>query len=224
MSLKAISWAFEQDLTPSACKFVLVSLADHADVQTGQCWPSIGFLAKRCCMTERSIFNHLAQLEKLGKIKRINRWGRSNVYQMLIDGTEALHPEIDSPSTLNQIHPHPVIDSPIPATVSPRTVTNRQRTVKEEPSLPSVGPTKYVFESGIIKLTKKNYSQWKSAFSYLNLDAELVGCTGWAAKQEHWFPAVAGLLAKKNREQMTAIEAAKASGKPKPQTLEDIIG
>ncbi len=70
-------------------------------------------------------------------------------------------------------------------------------------------PQKYAFESGIIRLNKKDLSQWKAAFTNLNLEAELIACAPWAAQQKSWFNAVSTLLGKKNREQATALERAR---------------
>jgi hypothetical protein len=56
------------------------------------------------------------------------------------------------------------------------------------------------FESGVIRLTRKDYEKWRDAFSNLDLKAELIGLTEWAAGQESWFFAVSSALAKKNRE------------------------
>jgi hypothetical protein len=129
MSLKAITWAFEQDLTPSPCKFVLVALADHADAQTGECWPAIAFIAKRCCMGERSVFRHLERLEKLGKIGRVNRWGRSSLYRLLIDGDPAKL----APSHPATVAPYPAKLAPSPANLAPRTVTEPSKESRDIP-------------------------------------------------------------------------------------------
>lgn len=61
----------------------------------------------------------------------------------------------------------------------------------------------YAFNSGIIRLTEKGFSDWERAFSYLDLRAELTGLTKWAGEQgpENWFFAVSGALAKRNREE-----------------------
>lgn len=83
------------------------------------------------------------------------------------------------------------------------------------PSLPSPSPKKdqiaadaasttngkYQFESGVIRLTAKDFAQWKEAFSYLDLAAELIALAPWAADQPKWFHAVSGALAKRNREE-----------------------
>lgn len=67
----------------------------------------------------------------------------------------------------------------------------------------------YAFESGVIKLSQKHLDQWKQAFSHLDVPAELVGLTEWAGQQKRWFPAVSGVLAKKNRELGLRIEQGK---------------
>lgn len=60
---------------------------------------------------------------------------------------------------------------------------------------------KYAFETGVVRLTAKDFSQWKEAFSNLDLRAELIALAPWAAEQQNWFHAVSGALAKRNREE-----------------------
>lgn len=63
-------------------------------------------------------------------------------------------------------------------------------------------PTKtYAFESGIIRLNQYNLDKWKAAFINLDVPAELIGLSKWATEQgKNWFPAVSGVLAKRNRQ------------------------
>ena len=68
--------------------------------------------------------------------------------------------------------------------------------------------SKYAFESGSIRLSEKDFKQWESAFSHLDLRAELLSLTEWAGQQQKWFFAVSGALAKRNREVKAKIEAA----------------
>jgi hypothetical protein len=58
---------------------VLLQLSRMAN-QAGACWPSVQTLARQCCLSVRSVFNHLAALAKAGLIQRRNRLGRSTVY------------------------------------------------------------------------------------------------------------------------------------------------
>lgn len=80
---------------------------------------------------------------------------------------------------------------------------------REEDTANAVSSSQYVFESGVIRLTQKDFDQWKEAYSYLDLRAELLSLTDFAQKNaEKWFFAVAGALAKRNREAKLAKERA----------------
>ena len=81
MSIRALNWAFDVDLEPSA-KIVLLSLADHAD-DTGQCWPSQQTLAKKTSQSVDSVQRRLKELERLGFITHTARRRASHVYQLL---------------------------------------------------------------------------------------------------------------------------------------------
>ena len=73
----------------------------------------------------------------------------------------------------------------------------------------------YAFESGVIRLTAKDFEKWKIAFSRLDLAAELIALAPWAAEQREWFHAVAGALAKRNRElKVRADQVQQGNGLP----------
>lgn len=80
------------------------------------------------------------------------------------------------------------------------------------------GNGKYQFEHGVVRLTPKDFSKWKEAFSYLDLGAELTALAPWAASQKDWFFAVSGALAKRNRDQKFRLEQAKQGGPARPLT------
>lgn len=72
-------------------------------------------------------------------------------------------------------------------------------------------PPQYFFESGVIRLVEPDFKKWQDAFKNLDLKAELIGLTEWAAQQESWFFAVSGALAKRNRELRIRVEQVKAA-------------
>lgn len=78
MSFALVNHALTQPLPP-ARRAVLLTLADSAN-HAGTCWPSVATIARRACMSVRSVFNHLAQLVKAGLIQRRARIGRSSLY------------------------------------------------------------------------------------------------------------------------------------------------
>lgn len=66
MSVKAMTWAWEQDLKPGP-KFVLVALADHSDGQ-GICWPGHELIAEKCGLSRQTVLEHVAMLERDGYV------------------------------------------------------------------------------------------------------------------------------------------------------------
>ncbi len=89
MSVKAISWAYEQNVKQPGAKFVLVSLANYAD-ENGFCYPSQRTIARMTAQSERTVRGHLKQLEEDGFIKRDHRYAADG--QRTSDGYDLLAP------------------------------------------------------------------------------------------------------------------------------------
>ncbi len=89
MSLKAITWAWEQREIASSQKIVLLALADHAR-ECGCCFPSTKFIAEKCGMKQRMAQYHVKNLEKLGYLTRV----KSKAKRLKTDGFKLL---LDNP-------------------------------------------------------------------------------------------------------------------------------
>ena len=76
MSVKAIAWAFEQELNPTN-KLVLLSLANFAN-DKNLAWPSVQTVMKHTCLKRRAIYYALRDLEKMGLIFRGHRYRDSD--------------------------------------------------------------------------------------------------------------------------------------------------
>ncbi|MHA1597515.1 MAG: helix-turn-helix domain-containing protein [Alphaproteobacteria bacterium] len=91
MSIKAMNWAYDQfDVKPTP-KLVLVTLADFSN-DSGECWPRISLIARKCSLSARSVRDQTKLLEAKGKIEIVPRWRadgtqRSNLYILKIDQT-----------------------------------------------------------------------------------------------------------------------------------------
>lgn len=139
-------------------KMVLLALCDNANDQ-GECFPSISMLVDKCSMSERSVFNHIADLEKDGAIKRNNRAGRSTIYQLdpckfctpeqpltpaTVAEVQPLTPANSAPPPLQRLHPTPATVAPTPATVAPITIkepsSNQIPNTKDKAQAPVVLP------------------------------------------------------------------------------------
>lgn len=88
MSIKAMNWAWEQSL-PCSPKLILMALADAAD-DSGDCWPKVKTIAKKCCVSERTVQRVMKEFIADGLLEltpRFNQDGRqiSNKYRLLLN-------------------------------------------------------------------------------------------------------------------------------------------
>lgn len=95
MSIKAVSWAFEQQINDPRAYLVLLSLAESAnDDKTPdvfECYPSVKVIADRASQSRRNVHRKLLVLCELGFIKleprtRDNGGTSTNTYTLNIDG------------------------------------------------------------------------------------------------------------------------------------------
>lgn len=98
MSWRATSWAAEQKTGSPISKLVLLKLADNANDE-GICWPSLETIAAHTELSRRTVQDHLARLEAMGKIaieERKAETGASlaNRYRLLmaVEGAAAAPP------------------------------------------------------------------------------------------------------------------------------------
>lgn len=130
--------AWQSEL-PTGRKMVLLSLCDNASDQ-GECYPSIESIAKRCGMTDRSVYNHLAALEEMGMLVRQDRHGRSNLYRL--NPCKFFTPETISPLKPFQVTPETIsgapetISPPVPETISPITIIEPSLNRQENHQVP----------------------------------------------------------------------------------------
>jgi hypothetical protein len=82
--LMSIVWALE---LPPTEKIVLLALADQASDEGRQCWPSVGRVARRCGLAERTVRHALAALEAKRHLTRDHREGASTDYRIHPGGT-----------------------------------------------------------------------------------------------------------------------------------------
>ena len=71
-------------------KLVLIKLADNAN-DKGECFPSVSYIAEQCEISERSVQNHIKQLEvdgllKIESRKSENGLNKSNIYYLNFSG------------------------------------------------------------------------------------------------------------------------------------------
>jgi hypothetical protein len=80
MSTRVMSECWPVRTEPSR-KAVLIALADQANDE-GVCWPSVGTVAERTCLAERTVQRAIQGLQEDGHLTVQIREGRSTVYHV----------------------------------------------------------------------------------------------------------------------------------------------
>lgn len=111
MSIAAMNWAWAQALPPSS-KLVLMALADAAD-EVGECFPRVRVIAKKCCVSERTVQRVIKEFERdnvliVEKRKRDDGAQTSNLYQLQMGAADKLSPgKVARSSPGDRISPPP---------------------------------------------------------------------------------------------------------------------
>lgn len=112
MSFALVNAALAQPLPP-ARRAVLLALADMAN-HAGTCWPSVSTLARRACLSVRSVFNHLGELVRAGLIQRRARIGRSSLYSLSGQAVAPSTPAPEHAASTPASQPNEATSAPAP--------------------------------------------------------------------------------------------------------------
>ena len=116
MSIKVMSWVWEQDLPPLD-KIVLMAIADHAD-DDGYAWPGMKRIAEKCSMEKRTVQRHVEKLQEQQLLKVESRQrndgsSSSNGYTVVMDGTKEEGVAESHPPMSGMTPPHGTDDTPL---------------------------------------------------------------------------------------------------------------
>lgn len=111
-----------------AQKAVLISMADQAN-DDGYCWPSVGTISNRTCLSERAVQGAIKWLQSAGLLGTSERRGTSSVYQITPAAyapPQMLRPADAAPTPAGNAPPPPQMLHPTPADAAPKPSMNRQ--------------------------------------------------------------------------------------------------
>jgi len=94
MSVETTNRVWKHSAKGGTALLLLLAMADWSD-DWGYCHPSIEQMAVKCRQTERNILNLIAELEKVGEVRRVPRGkgGRGNFSGSVYQVTTAMRPE-----------------------------------------------------------------------------------------------------------------------------------
>ncbi len=88
MSLKVLTWVFDQDIKPATKKLTLIALADFANDQN-ECYPSVETLTNKTSLNRKTVLKNVAELVADGVIadtgKRVGNTQQVKIYRININ-------------------------------------------------------------------------------------------------------------------------------------------
>lgn len=150
MSFKLCAAVWDQEL-PYLQKLLLMALADHADDETCECWPTHGHLAKKCGMGTATVKRCIKKLEKAGLLEvrsmTNNGYQVANVYTLKIGTTGVDQSDLPgrSASTPRGDQSDLPINKPINKNLSSNTPQTPRKRCKADPfpRPPEVDPERW---------------------------------------------------------------------------------
>lgn len=120
MSVHVTSWVLRNSRATLGSRLVLLCLADYADDQGGNCWPSVGTIANETLLSVRQVQYALRHLEQLGEIGIDEKGGgrKSTRYRICMPGVQKLHPStngrgaMDCTPEVQPTAPDPSVEPP----------------------------------------------------------------------------------------------------------------
>ena len=134
MSIKVMSWVWEQDLPPLD-KIVLMAIADHAD-DDGYAWPGMKRIAEKCSMEKRTVQRHVEKLQEQQLLKVESRQrhdgsSSSNGYTVVMNGTNREGVTLCHPPMSGMTPPHGTDDTPLTVIEPSEETTTTTLTLEE---------------------------------------------------------------------------------------------
>jgi hypothetical protein len=105
MSVRVMSWVFERSASELAARLVLLAIADRANDEGSDAWPSIPTLAKKAHVDERTVRRSIERLERLGELRVERQIGRSHIYTVVMQPALPLAAGVEAPPTLDKLSP-----------------------------------------------------------------------------------------------------------------------
>lgn len=162
-----------QGMTASQ-KSVLISLADQAN-DDGVCWPSVGSISKRTCLSERAVQNAIKWLAESGLLSIHHRQGRSTIYTVTpaeYAPPQEVRPAKDAPPPPHHMHPTPAPDAPITINEPSVEPPIRKKVAREK--------TSFCWLTGkIVGLHDAVIDKWQEAYPAIDVRAEITKAEAW---------------------------------------------
>lgn len=140
MSIRIMSLAWQAKTATHTEKLVLLALADNAN-DSGECWPSISTIARKCSLSRQGVLNQIGRLESANLVRPSRGNGCVNRYIVTIKPVHAVDQSTPLTSQRGGLPPVNAVDyhqsTPLTAPVHAVDSNHQEPSIKpsEEPPL-----------------------------------------------------------------------------------------
>jgi len=139
MSVKIMGLVWELDL-PQRDLLVLLALADHADHEGGNAYPSLALIAWKVNVSERTVQRAIAKLVNQGVLEAEGRPGKTTVFSLHLDRCPAKPPfkNIDPRQIVTPVKMPPLTRQAKKVTTTPDTAMSPEPSITNHPTTTTV--------------------------------------------------------------------------------------
>jgi DNA-binding IscR family transcriptional regulator len=138
VSIKVMSWVWDNGPEKQAERFVLLALADYCN-DDGECWPSMAALARKSRVTERGAQKIVRRLVEDGWLEIRAGGGRGNCNSYLVKRAETVNQKRGIRNTVSEKTPNVVAETPNQSALNPERGSPEPIRTIIEPSLKKEG-------------------------------------------------------------------------------------
>lgn len=131
MSIKLMSAIWESGPARQSDRFVLLAIADYANDE-GECWPSIGGICRKTCLSERGVQTVIRRLENDGWLSIDAGGGRKNCNLYTVKNPAPYAPRTICTPHMDAETPHMDAINPAPAAPEPSLTIIEPSVVKKD--------------------------------------------------------------------------------------------
>lgn len=139
MSARATFWAWHQHIKPATSKLVLLCLSDCHNGDSGQCNPSVNYIARMTGLDRKTVMCALENLVELGAVSVTRAHGSGNQYSLQTSTNIGTSPEIGTGTEIGTAPVPKTVPPPVPKTaLEPKREPTKNLKEKIPPSLEDV--------------------------------------------------------------------------------------
>jgi len=180
MSIRLITSVWNFDAGSHSTKLVLLALADCANDDGEECFPSITTLAEKCNMSRQGVLNQIAKLKDSGVLE-YKRCGRSNRYKLTLEKPVQQVHHVDFRSPPDGLQKSTTLTSEVHAVDSNHKITAREPSLNPREEAKTETPEAKPSPKGARPISEEWLETIKPLYPSIDINHQLERARVWCA-------------------------------------------